>query len=123
MDILKTAGERITVGDVVVTVGDFSRLKAGISLSKEAAAKLVAGGILAVKTSANGRQVDALIESITAVPNSAKGEQLIKLVFDNPDETPEEDPDFPDGTGLPKAPPTARPWGTSDINRKAGPEP
>ena len=120
MDILKTAGERITVGDVVVTVGDFSRLKAEVSLSKEAAAKLVAGGLMAVKTSPAGRLVEAHIESITAVPNSAKGEQLIKLVFDNPDEPPEEDPDFPDGNGLPKPSPTGRPPGTSEINRKTG---
>jgi len=121
MDILKTAGERIAVGDVVVTVGDFSKLKAEVSLSKEAASKLVAGGILAVKTSPNGRQVEALIESITAVPNSTKGEQLIKLVFDNPDKPPGEDPDFPEDTGLLKPSPTARPPGTSDMNRKPGP--
>ncbi|MFZ4779688.1 MAG: efflux RND transporter periplasmic adaptor subunit [Terrimicrobiaceae bacterium] len=121
MDILKTAGERITVGDVVVTVGDFSKLKAEVSLSKEAASKLVAGGILAVKTSPAGRQIEAHIESIAAVPNSTKGEQLIKLVFDNPDKAPGEDPDFPEGPGLPKPAPTARPPGTSDMNRKTGP--
>lgn len=118
IDILKATGERITVGDVVVTVGDFSKLKADVSLSKEAASKLVAGGILAVKTSPNGRPVDALIESITAVPNSTKGERLVKLVFDNPDESPEEEPDLSEDTRLPKASPTARPSG---INWKTGP--
>lgn len=121
MDILKTSGERIAVGDVVVTVGDFSRLKAEVTLSKEAAAKLVAGGLMAVKTSPTGRQVEARIESIAAVPNSAKGEQLVKLVFDNPDEPQEEDPDLTNDTGLPKVPPTARPSGTSGMNRKTGP--
>lgn len=120
IDILKTNGERMAVGDVVVTVGDFSKLKAELSLSKEAASKLVAGGLMAVKTSPQGRQVQARIESIAAVPNSAKGEQLMKLVFDNPDEAPGEDPDFPEGTGHPKAFPTARPSGTSAIYRKAG---
>jgi len=121
MDILKTAGERIAVGDAVVTVGDFSKLKAEVSLSKEAASKLVAGGLMAVKTSPNGRQIKAHIESIAAVPNSAKGEQLIKLAFDNPDEFPGEDSDFREGTGLPKASPTPLPSGPSDINRKTGP--
>ena len=121
MDILKTTGERIAVGDIVVTVGDFSKLKAEVSLSKEAASKLVAGGILAVKTSPAGRQIEAHIESIAAVPNSTKGEQLIKLVFDNPDKAPGEDPEFPEGPGLPKPAPTARPPGTSDMNRKTGP--
>ena len=120
MDILKTAGERIAVGDVVVTVGDFSKLKAEVSLSKEAASKLVVGGLMAVKTSPNGRQVKAHIESIAAAPNSAKGEQLIKLVFDNPDEAPGEDSDFREDTGLPKSSPTPRLSVPSDLNRKTG---
>jgi len=117
MDILKTNGERIGVGDIVLTVGDFSKLKAELTLSKEAASKLVAGTLMAVKISPNGPKVDALIQSIAAVPNSAKGEQMIKLIFNNPDEAPEEDLDFSGDTGLPKPSPTP---GTPNINRKPG---
>lgn len=114
VEILKTVGERVAVGDVVIKVGDFSKLKAGVPLSKDAASKLMTGGFLAVKTTPNGRPIQALIESISAVPNSTKGEKVVNLIFDNPEDDPLQNPDsqasgpLPE-SNLPKVSPSPRP--------------
>jgi multidrug efflux pump subunit AcrA (membrane-fusion protein) len=85
MEILKTVGEAVVLGEVVVKVGDFSKLKAEVPLSKEAASKLVAGEFFTVKTSPTGPPVKAVIESLSAVPNSTNGASVVKLIFDNPE--------------------------------------
>ena len=123
MEVLKTVGERIGIGDVVVKVGDFSKLKAEIPLSKEAAAKLVAGGFLPVKTDLHGRQIKAVIESISAAPNSTKGEKIVSLLFDNPETAPADDldsqaADSPPRTNLPNvAPPAPGPSASPQTGR------
>ena len=114
LEILRAVGERVAIGDVLVKVGNYSKLKAGIPLSKEAASKLVAGGFFSVKTTPNGRPVQAVIESISAVPNSPKGEKMINLLFDNPEDDTLQDSESPILASpvertLPKPSPTIRP--------------
>ena len=123
VEILKTVGERGAVGDVVIKVGDFSKLKAGVPLSKEAASKLVTGGFFTVKTAPDGRPIQALIESISAVPNSTKGEKMVNLIFENPDDDQQQNPDSPASSvlpenSLPKAPPTPRPSSSPEAGKK-----
>ncbi|MCX6971246.1 MAG: HlyD family efflux transporter periplasmic adaptor subunit [Verrucomicrobia bacterium] len=85
LEVLKTVGENVVPGEAIVKVGDFSKLKAEIPLSKEAASKLVAGDFFTVKTSPSGPPVKALVESLSPVPNSTNGASVVKLIFDNPE--------------------------------------
>ena len=88
MEVMKTLGERTEIGTAILTVGDFSKLKATISISKNEAAQLSSNGFLLVKTSQKGPPVKAAIESISDVPNSPSGQKVVSLIFPNPEEKP-----------------------------------
>ncbi len=105
LDIVKTLGERAQPGEAILTVGDFSKLNADIPLSKEAAAKLAAGGFMMIKTSAEGPAVKALIAAINPAAKSPNGEKIAKLIFDNPEEDTDSSTDLltPAGNRTPQA--------------------
>lgn len=92
--IHKNLGERAQSGDPVVSIGDDTQLSVDQIFSKEAAAKLVTGALIPIKTSASGPTLEARIAAISAAPKAANGEKILTLIFDNPDpqlSPPEED--------------------------------
>ena len=114
VDLLRTLGERTLVGDAILSVGDDSQLRAELPLSKEAASKLAVGGFLTVKTSPRGTPIKALIESISAVPNSSSGEKSVKLIFDNPEAKRDDSPEENSPAANQAAPPPAPAGGTPE---------
>ena len=76
-----------------------------------------------MKTDLHGRQIKAVIESISAAPNSTKGEKIVSLLFDNPETAPADDldsqaADSPPRTNLPNvAPPAPGPSASPQTGR------
>ena len=109
IEVIKTLGERTEIGNGIVTVGDFSKLKGAISLSKNEASQLATDGFLMVKTSQKSHPVKAYIESISDVPNSPSGQKVVNLIIPNPEEKPS-NPLHPGN--LPQPSPTDTPPGS-----------
>jgi len=98
MQIHKTLGERAQAGDPVISIGDYSQLTAEQIFTKEAAAKLVTGALIPIKTAAGGPLIEARVAAIAAAPKAANGEKILTLIFDNPESQlagPEDEPEAP----------------------------
>ncbi|HRJ73476.1 MAG TPA: HlyD family efflux transporter periplasmic adaptor subunit [Terrimicrobiaceae bacterium] len=84
VEIAKARGEKAAEGDVIVTVADLTELSAGIPMSSESAAALSPNASLPVRLAGSNITRIARVQSITALPKGAKGEQMVRIVFDNP---------------------------------------
>ena len=84
IEIAKAQGEKAAEGDIVITVADLSELSAGIPMSSESAAALSPNASMPVRLAGSNITRIARVQSITALPKGAKGEQMVRIVFDNP---------------------------------------
>lgn len=92
LNVHRTVGERVQPGEPVVTVGDFTELSAEVTLTRDAAAKLVAGSTIPVKLANSAREVTAVVKSIAPAAKAANGEKIVRLVFENPEPPQTTDP-------------------------------
>ena len=87
IEITKQRGEKAADGEIVFTVADLTELSASIPLSKEMAGGLGPNSTFLVRQPGTNITRVARIQSISAMPHASKGEQVAKVVFQNPDTT------------------------------------
>jgi len=105
LTVHRSLGEKVTGGDTVVTVGDLSKLAAEVTVPKDAVAKLAAGALVPIVTTAKGPVLQGIVDSIAN--GKSPGEKIIRVIFNNPDEPAEPSPldAVAKNTPAPEAPP------------------
>lgn len=85
VQVLRSRGDKVEPGAVVIRVADPTRVGAAFKLTPEAAADFETGSTIAVRKVGSDVVEEARIQSIFAIPGDAAGTQQMNLLFADPE--------------------------------------